>query len=181
MRLELTIHDYEKLKEELKPIAQFLLGREGNAHSINPTSLIHSALRRQSKNFTEVTWANYEEFRRNVYRVMGQVLKDHARKRNIRPLNKAVQISDIHFDNLPKMADEQPEQIRVMFDALDELEHEVPDLVTAIKDMYFGGYTPDEIAHHFGKDESTINRWLRKAKLQLRQKMVRMLGEETDQ
>ena len=62
-----------------------LLNLESKAHSIQPTALIHTALRRsktKGMDWSEVKWSDRGKFLRFMHRIMRQALVDHARKRD---------------------------------------------------------------------------------------------------
>jgi DNA-directed RNA polymerase specialized sigma24 family protein len=82
------------------------------------------------------------------------------------------------FHDLPLDAEERPERIVVLEEALSQLEAQDKRLAGAVHQFYFVGYTTAEMALFNGVSEKTIDRDLKRARIVLRQFMEEVLKSQ---
>ena len=118
-----SFEDIESLLGELRGAAISLLSMESNAHSVRPTALVHTALRRcklKGQDWSEVKWKNRKQFFSAMHNSMRKALVDYARRRNAisRPKITFVVPEDIDLHNLTGTAENHPEQIIALEESL---------------------------------------------------------------
>ncbi len=176
--------DIENLQEfmgALRSMARQLLAGEANAHSVRPTALVVSALRRSraaAQDWTDLSWKNRGHFFACMYREMRRALTDHARRRCAakRPPLEFVAPDDFDLHCLPAVADAKPEIILAMYDALDWLEQRHRELHEILSHHYFSGMTVDEIAALMEVSVKTVKRRLAEGRLLLHQKILEQVN-----
>lgn len=178
---EITLEQIEDLIGDLRGMAIMLLNLETKAHSIQPTALIYTALRRsktKGMDWTEVKWSDREKFLRFMHRIMRQALVDHARKRNAdrRPKIEYVSPDAIELYDIPATLKEHPEQIIALEDALERLTREDAEMADIIEFHYFSGLNIPEIAKILEVSESTIKRNLKRARMVLYKYILEFLN-----
>lgn len=181
---EVTIEEIEDLMGDLRSMAITLLNFESKAHSIRPTALIHTALRRsktKGMDWSEVKWSDREKFLRFMHRVMRQALVDHARRRdaNRRPQIEYVSPEAIELYDIPTTLKEHPEHIIALEDALERLAKEEAELADIIEFHYFSGLNVAEISKVLEVSESTIKRNLKRARMVLYKYILEFLNDPT--
>jgi RNA polymerase sigma-70 factor, ECF subfamily len=154
---------------ELRKIAEGYLKRENQAHTLQPTALIHEAYLRLVKE-QHLSFDNRKKFFGFSARLMRQVLVDHARSagadkrgggvRKV-PLNEAV-------DFVPDRAHE----FLALNDALDTLTRLSPRKAQIIELRYFGGLNVEEAAEVLEVSIATISRDQRMAEAWLSSAMA---------
>lgn len=178
--------------DELRAMARALLAWEGNAHSIQPTGLVLSALRRQVPggtenrseedrnkiNWNEITWPNREYFFGAMRIAMRRALLDHARRRNKKRDLRTVQIEEIHLQDLARTADERPEQIKALFMALERLRERHPGWAELLEHHYLSSYSWEEAGRVMGVSERQARRDGERARLLLHREILKILNEE---
>ncbi len=80
--------------DELKRQARFLMSRERQNHTLQPTALVHEAFLKLNEQ-TGIDWQNRSHFYGIISRLMRQILVDHARfhaadKRGNSPIHLSV-------------------------------------------------------------------------------------------
>lgn len=178
---EVTIEEIEDLMGDLRSMAITLLNFESKANSIQPTALIHTALRRsktKGMDWSEVKWSDRGKFLRFMHRIMRQALVDHARKRDAdrRPQIEYVSPDAIELYDIPATLKEHPEQIIALEDALERLTKEDAELADIIEFHYFSGINVAEIANLLEVSESTIKRNLKRARMVLYKYILEFLN-----
>src|SRR5258706_4288680 len=123
----ITIADLKGLIGELRMMARGLLALEGTAHSFTPTGLAMTALRRaklKDQDWEEVRWENRAHFFSAIARAMRHALIDHARRRKSKGRESILYLSpdEMVFHSLPNEAEERPERIILLEEALARLE-----------------------------------------------------------
>jgi RNA polymerase sigma factor (TIGR02999 family) len=177
----ITIDDLKALIGELRMMARGLLALEGTAHSFTPTALAMTALRRaklKEQDWEQVRWENRAHFFSAIARAMRNALIDHARRRKSKGRDSIVYLSPYEpvFETMPNDAQERPERIILLEEALARLEAGDRQLAAAIHQFYFAGYTTAEMARFAGVSEKTIDRELKRARVMLK-KIMEELAE----
>jgi RNA polymerase sigma factor (TIGR02999 family) len=176
------IGSIQEFMGELRSMARQLLAGERNAHSVRPTALVNSALRRSrtaEQDWSDLTWQNRNHFFACMYREMRRTLTDHARRRSAtkRPQIEYVAPEDFDLNRLPTVADAKPEIVLAMYDALDWLEQSDPPLHEIVCHHYFTGMKVAEIAGLTELSEKTVDRRLARGRLLLHQKILELVND----
>jgi RNA polymerase sigma factor (TIGR02999 family) len=169
----ISIADLQNLLGELRMLARRLLATESRADSFTPTVLAMTALRRAKlleQDWAEVRWENRAHFFTALARAMRNALIDHARRRKAKGRDALVYFApdENYFSNLPAEADEKPERIILLEEALARLEAADGRLAEVVRQFYYAGYSIAEMARFSGVSEKTVDRDLRKARTVLR-------------
>lgn len=172
----LCADDLKNLVGELRVMARQFLTRESHKHSFTPTALAMTALRRvklREQDWSEVRWENRAHFFSALATAMRHALIDHARHRKSKERDCLIYLppDEILFRDLPTDAEERPERIVILEEALTRLASENQRLADAIHQAYFLGYSAQEIAQLTGVSEKTVDRDLKKARIILRKMM----------
>ncbi|CAN5177395.1 sigma-70 family RNA polymerase sigma factor [soil metagenome] len=178
----ITIQDVAELIGELRTVARQLLRSERGGCSIRPTALVMSALRREVRanaSWDDLSWQNRHAFFASVHRGMRHALVDHARARSAkrRPRLEFRLPEELDFLAASVSADERPEEILALDEALAWLEGSHPDLGSIVQHHYFTGISILEMAELLETSGRTVKRRLREARVLLQQKMSELLTE----
>jgi RNA polymerase sigma-70 factor (ECF subfamily) len=177
------LDDLKNLIGELRMMARQLLSSESHKHSFTPTALAMTALRRaklQEQEWQDVRWENRAHFFSALATAMRHALIDHARRRGAKGRDTIVYLppDEILFRDLPTDADERPERVVLVEEALTRLASENKRLADAVHQFYFLGYSTAEMARFSGVNEKTVDRDLKKARIILRKMMEDALKAE---
>lgn len=175
---------------DLRTMARRLLVSGKDEVSVRATDLVMSALarsRRSEFDPSELTWANRDQFFAVMYREMRRSITDHARRRLESRLEAemAPAVSDsediMEFDlyDLPGLADERPDVIIALEEAVVWLEEEDRVLADYAKHHYFLGMTVSEMASFFDLSEKEVKRSLARARLLLHERIEQILRHES--
>ena len=162
-------------------MARQLLAGEHQAHSVQPTALVISALRRArspDQSWEDLTWKNRHHFFACMYREMRRALTDHARRRCAarRPPLQFVAPEDFDLHHLPAVADSKPEILLAMYESLDWLESRCREAHEVLSHHYFSGMTVEEVARLMDVSVRTVKRRLAEGRLLLHQKILEMVN-----
>jgi len=154
------------INRELNRIAKRQLGREQNAHTVEPSSLIQEAFLRLIGGH-EVNWQNRAHFFAVASEVMRHVLVDYARAR--RSLKRGGSAIHIRVDAAVALSPDQVDQIVAVDLALHRLA-KIDERKSRVLEMrFFGGLDVDETAEALGVSPNTVIRdwnfaraWLRR-------------------
>lgn len=167
-----SIHldDLSNLVGELRALARGLLNCESGNHSLTPTALAMTALRRAKRvdvEWEDVRWENRAHFFSAVRQAMQHALTDHARKRGARGRDRVAYVPGDHhlLDDLPKTADENPEVLLRVQEALERLNAANPDHADLLFQYFFAGYSIPEIARFRDCSEKTVDRTFKRARV----------------
>lgn len=168
------IEDLRNLVGELRLLARQLLHCESAGHSLTPTALAMTALRRVRRveqDWDSVRWENRRHFFGALSQAMKRALVDHARRRHARGRSSIVYRpgQDDLLNDLAGSADEQPEAFLRVQEAIERLRSESPDFAEILEEHYYGGYTTAEIARFRECSEKTVDRNLARARVLFRQ------------
>ena len=169
----ITVEDLENLVGELRMMARGLLVNEGRNHSFTPTALAMSALRRaklKDLEWEQVQWESRTHFFCSLSEAMRHALVDHARRRKSKGRAKMVYLApdDAVFQNLAHDADQQPDRLLQLEDAMIRLRLLESRLATVITHYYYLGHSTKEIAGILDVNEKTVDRDLQRARILLR-------------
>jgi len=172
----IRVEDLKDLIGELRMMARQLLKGESHNHSFTPTALAMTALRRvklQEQDWLNVQWANRAHFFSALATAMRHALIDYARRRKAKGRENLIYLppDEIVFRDLPSDAEERPERILLLEEALSRLESEDQRLANAVHQFYFMGYNTSEMALFSGVSEKTVDRDLKRARIVLRRLM----------
>jgi RNA polymerase sigma factor (sigma-70 family) len=161
-------------------MARQLLATESNPHSISPTALAMTALRRvklKDQDWNDLRWENHAHFFSSVARAMRNALIDHARRRKACGRDEIIYFSpdEVIFANLSSEAEERPDRIIVLEEALALIERSDKHLVDILDQYYYAGYSIAEMARFSGVSEKTIDRDLKRARTLLKKTVERLL------
>ncbi len=176
----ISIGDLQNLLGELRMLARQLLSTESRAHSFTPTLLAMTALRRaklKEQDWEEVRWENRAHFFSGLALAMRHALIDHARRRKARGRDAILYVApdESFFTNLPAEADEKPDQIILLEEALARIQAQDRRLADVLHQFYYAGYSVADMARFAGVSEKTVDRDLKKARTILR-KMLEQLS-----
>src|SRR6266704_3694200 len=169
----ISIEDLQNLLGELRMLARRLLATESRTDSFTPTVLAMTALRRvklKEQDWAEVRWENRAHFFNALARAMRNALIDHARRRKAKGRDAIIYFApdENFFSNLPAEADEKPERIILLEEALARVEAEDKRLAEVVRQFYYAGYSIADMARFSGVSEKTVDRDLKKARIILR-------------
>jgi len=155
-------------------MARILLSSESKLHSFTPTSLAMTALRRAKlteQDWENVRWANRAHFFSALSIAMRHALIDHARHRKAKGRQNIVYFAPDEniFTDLPAEAEERPERIIQLDEAIARLCGNQPRLSDVIQQYYFMGYSVSEMAGFSGVSDRTVKRDLTRARVLLKE------------
>ena len=170
------LDDLANLIGELRSMARSLLGSESGFHSFTPTALAMTALRRaklKDQDWEDVRWENRAHFFASLAAAMRHALIDHARRRKAKGRESILYFApdEIIFHNLAAEAEERPERIILLEEALRRLSQSDRRLADVVEQFYYLGHSIPDIARVGGVSEKTVDRHLKRARAALR-KMV---------
>jgi len=158
---------------QLRKAAAIQLGREGGAHTWQPTELVNEAFIRLMGNQPGVKGRDH--FFAVVARLMRQILVDHARRRLASKRGdgkKPLELKEI----LNRITHKEDEVIIALHDALTELAAFDERKAKVVDLRFFGGMTQAEIASYIGVSVLTVASDLRFAEAWLRREIGPGLG-----
>ena len=167
------VEDLRNLVGELRMMARQLLSTESQAHSFTPTALAMTALRRmklKEQDWEDVRWENRAHFFAALIKAMRHALVDHARRRRAKGRNNLVYLppDEAVFRDLPAEAEERPERILRLEEAVARLGATEARLAGVIHQFYYLGYSTSEMGRFAKVSEKTVDRDLKKARTLLR-------------
>jgi RNA polymerase sigma factor (TIGR02999 family) len=139
--------------DELKKLAQAKMRSERADHTLQPTALVHEAFMRLMGGGGD--WENRAHFFGASAEAMRRILVDHARGRGAQ--KRGAGRNRVSFDVL-QLADEGPEELIAVDDALSRLEEFDPQKAEVVKLRFFAGLTIEETAAVLGVSVRTVNR-----------------------
>ena len=154
--------------QELHRMAAIHLNREKTGHTLQATALVNEAYMRLIKDEAP-DFESRNHFFGVASRVMRQILVDHARARSAAKRGGVIANSPI--EHAINYANERPELLVSLDDALNLLEKQDPLKARIIEQKYFGGLTAEESAALLGMPIHKLNREIRLAQAWLRREM----------
>jgi len=145
--------------DELRRLAAGFLRRQRPNHTLQPTALVHEAWVRLAGD-SNVAWKNRAHFFGIAVNAMRHILVDHARRKAASKRRGASK--PLSLENA-LIAQERPQDVIALDDALRDLAEADPRRSRIIELRFFGGLTAVEIGEVVGASESTVQRDLRTA------------------
>lgn len=157
---------------ELRRAADVLLNREGLAHTLQPTALVHEVYLKLARGAAPSA-TDKAHFVGIAARAMRQILVDHARRRNAakRGQGEAFVTLGDHADAAAPGAD--ADTMLALDDALAELATLDDRLAKVVELRFFGGLTEEETALTLGVTSRTVQRDWVKARAWLHARVAR--------
>jgi RNA polymerase sigma-70 factor, ECF subfamily len=149
---------------ELKRQARFLMSKERQNHTLQPTALVHEAFLKLNEQ-TGIDWQNRSHFYGIISRLMRQILVDHARSHAAEKRGS----NAIHFslDDVQIPIEERASSILAVDEVLQKLAEFDERQAQIIEMRFFGGLNNAEIAENLQISERTIGREWQTARLWL--------------
>lgn len=174
----ISIADLQNLLGELRILARRLLATESRADSFTPTLLAMTALRRaklKDQEWEDVRWENRAHFFAALSRAMRNALVDHARRKKAKGRDALLYLppDESFFNNLAAEAEETPERIILLEEALARIEEQDKRVAEVLHQFYYAGYSVSEMARFANVSEKTVDRELKRARI-----LVRKMLEE---
>jgi hypothetical protein len=172
------------LMAELRVMARRLLAGEGKAQSIESMDLINSVIGDMLSSgfdWNEATWENRRYVLGVAYKKMEWKLFDHARKRNAGrrlPPNRRVHVDQIQLQNLAYTANEQPERIEALLEALELMELRHPEWAELTRHRLLSQLELNEAAKIMSLSPRTAGRYWERARSYLYHEILRILNED---
>jgi RNA polymerase sigma factor (TIGR02999 family) len=150
---------------ELRAIAHRHLAALGRGATLQTTALVHEAYLKlvdQSRG----RWQDRAHFFALASLSMRHILVDEAKARGA--LKRGGERRQITLDDAEIGADDQPDALLQLNDAMDRLAEAQPRLARVVECRFFGGLTEEEIAEALGLTVRTVQRDWAKARMLLR-------------
>lgn len=154
--------------EELRRIAASLFRRERDAHTLQPTALVHEAYLRLIAD-KEVSWQNRAHFFGIAANSMRQILVNYAESRNAE--KRGGQIAFISLDEAIDFLNAQNIEILALHEALEKFSKIDAQQARIVELRFFGGLTMEETAEVLDLSTATVGREWALAKLWLKREL----------
>ena len=151
--------------DELREIARRQLSAREPGNTLSTTGLVHEAYLKLADQ-QGVTWRDRTHFIALASVVMRHVLVDRARARLADKRDGHRMRVTLDSELVP--ADDQPEAMLLLNDAIEQLALAEPRLARVVDCRFFGGMTDDEIAEALEVTRRTVQRDWVKARMLLR-------------
>jgi RNA polymerase sigma factor (TIGR02999 family) len=151
--------------DHLHAVAARQMRQERDAHTLQPTMLVHDAFLRLVDQ-RAVHWQNRDQFYRVAAQVMRRILIDHARRRRAA---KRAGGEKVPLDGLA--APEPIEEVAALGEALARLATVDPRAAQVVELRYFGDLSIEETAEVMHLSLSTVKRDWRFARAWLRREL----------
>ncbi len=158
--------------EELRKLAQWHMGHERRAHTLQPTALVHEAYLRLV-DINQIQWQDRAHFFAMAARQMRRILIDAARKRGNQKRGGGVEKVPL-TEELP--IPERPDDLVALDEALDMLARLDPRRGKVVELKVFGGLSVEEIAEALEVSPDTIKRDWKLAKAWLGRELRKNRG-----
>ena len=143
---------------ELRKLAAWRLGREGEAHTLQATALVHEAYLKLSPGGNQ--WQGQKHFFSAAAEAMRRILIDRARHRNAVRHGGALQRTEFAED-LIAVDSVKDDEILAINEVLDRFAQIEPRKAEVVKLRYFVGMTIEETAEALGISTPTAKRdWI---------------------
>lgn len=139
--------------EELRRRAAGMMRREGEAHTLQPTALVHEAYLRMIRQ-ENVDWQSRAHFYALSSKMMRRVLVDHARS-GARQKRGGDQVKISLDDGLQLSVARDPD-VLALDDALERLAELDPRQAQIVEMRFFGGLTVAEVAEVLGISKRSV-------------------------
>ncbi len=150
--------------DELRRLARSFLARERDAHTLQPTALVHEAYVRLVDQ-TRVNWQNRAHFYGIAANMMRRVLIDHARAHATEKRGgTAIRLS---LDDVQIPLEQRASDLVALDEALEKLSKFDERKCKVVEMRFFAGLADEEIAEVLGVTTRTVLRDWKKARLWL--------------
>ena len=141
--------------EELRRLATIRMAQQASGHTLQPTALVHEAwVRLMADGAT--SWQNRGHFFAAASEAMRRILVESARRKS--RLKHGVAYERVEFQELNVAANTPDENILMINEALEQLEHLDTERARIVVLKFFGGLTNHEIAENMDIGERTVER-----------------------
>lgn len=147
--------------QELRRQAARYLRRERDDITLQPTALVHEVYLKLADQ-DRIRWQNRSQFFAIASQMMRRILVDHARGH--RAEKRGGDRAKIPLDEVWNLAQERPDEIVAVSEALDELARVDPQKAKLVELRFFGGLQFQQIAEILGVSSPTVNRHWRAAR-----------------
>jgi RNA polymerase sigma factor (TIGR02999 family) len=151
--------------QQLRAIAHRRLATRGQGGTLSTTALVHEAYLKLVDQ-SRAQWQDRAHFLALASLAMRHVMVDRARERST--LKRGGERRRITLDEEVLAAEDQPDALLVLDDALDQLASTEPRLARVVECRFFGGLTEQETADALGLTTRTVQRDWVKARVLLR-------------
>ena len=155
--------------DDLRALARRRLAAGASGDTLSTTGLVHEAYLKLAGR-SQVSWTDKGHFVALAALAMRHVLVDHAKARSA--FKRDGMRLQVTLDDELVPADDQPELLLQLHDALDRLTAVEPRLAQIVDCRFFGGFSEEEIAESLGVTTRTIQRDWVKARMLLRRAML---------
>ncbi|MEM9167975.1 MAG: ECF-type sigma factor [Planctomycetota bacterium] len=162
--------------DQLRRAAEVHFRVEDKAQTLQPTALVHEAYLKLTGP-RKIPWANRGHYYAAAAQAMRQILIDHARSRGAR---KAREAAAIAFSDFETLAEQDPEQILAVDDALSRLEDEDPEAAAIVNLRFFAGLSVEQAAEAKGVSPRTAARLWSLARARLHRFLTEPGAENDD-
>ncbi len=142
--------------DELRRLAARKMAGESPGHTLQATALVHEAWLRLAGN-GQPTFAGRAHFFAATAEAMGQILIDHARRKQ--SLKRGGGVPKLDLDQVDVAARADDETLLLINEALERLAKEDSPAAELIKLRFFVGLTNDEAARVLGISERSAKRY----------------------
>jgi RNA polymerase sigma factor (TIGR02999 family) len=164
----------ETLYGELRKLAASRMADERQAHTLQPTALVHEAWLRMGGDKQPV-WANRAQFFSSAAKVMRRILIDRARRRNALRHGGGmhrVEMDALNWDGVDAAAAEANDgSLLALNEALTKLAQTDPETAELVEMVYFAGAKIADVAGVLGLSPRTAERRLAYARAWLSQEL----------
>lgn len=147
--------------EELRRIAARQLRQERDAHTLQPTAIVHEAYLRLSGQ-ESLRWPSRAHFYAFAAHLIRRILVDYARTRN--RAKREGRYEKVALDDAGDLALEKSPDLEALDEALSALEKLDPRKAAIVELRFFAGLGLEEIAGQLGVSPETVGRDWRRAK-----------------
>ncbi len=162
---------FEVVHGQLRAIVGQLMKNERDAHTLQPTALVHEAAIRLLREEGLGRLANGSHFFGAMATAMRRILVDHARMRAAQRRGGGQQ--PVLLDEVVGFVEKSSGiDLVEIDDLLDELEQLNPRQAEVVVQRFFGGFEVREIAEHLGVSVSTVEKDWRIARAWLRRRIL---------
>jgi RNA polymerase sigma factor (TIGR02999 family) len=142
--------------EELRLLAAQKLGQESQGRTLQPTALVHEAYLRLVGD-GEQNWSGRGHFFGAAAEAMRRILVEAARRK--RRIKHGGEAHRIDIDQVDSPADQPPEDLLALDEALARLSEQEPLKAELVKLRYFAGLTAEQTAQALNISKATGDRY----------------------
>lgn len=165
----LSQEEFDRLVEELRPMARALMARQSPGHTLQPTALINESFEKLLMSSLATRRLTRDHLKAVTARVMRQVLIDHAREKGQgRKLPRERRVSFTIALGISGQGADPIDSVAIG-EILARMSVECPEQLEFFELRMFGGMEVQEIAAWKGLDRKTIWKHLTFAKVRFEQ------------